>query len=45
MLFRFVQSVMKAELKIPYNVTVSNELQINECKTICFLKNHLKIKQ
>ena len=36
---------MKAEITIPYNVTVSNEIQINECKMLCFLENHLKLKQ
>jgi len=45
MQFRFAQLIIKAEMAIAYNVTTSNELQINECKIMCFLKNHLKIKQ
>ena len=45
MQFHFAQLIIKAEMEIPYNVTFSNEIQINECKTPCFLKNHLNIKQ
>jgi len=45
MQFHFAQLIIKAELEIPYNVTTSNEIQIIECKTLSFLKNHLKIKQ
>ena len=45
MQFRFDQLIIKAEMEIPYNVTISNETQINECKTLRSLKNQLKIKQ
>ena len=30
---------------MPCNITVSNEVQTNECKTLCFLKSNLKIKE
>ena len=45
MQFHFVQLAIKAELEIPYYITISNEILINECKTLCFLNNQLKIKQ
>ena len=45
MQFHFAQLIIKAEIEIPHNITVSNQIQMNECKTLCFLKNHLKIKQ